>query len=102
MKISRTYPQPDSPQPHIGSRERALAVFKYVLGIEPEAAAKHEHFALVVHAFEQAEKVGWNKAVQQSAYGELFHSSMPASVVPLLRGETEFEPVVQPFAKDGL
>lgn len=32
---SRTYPQPDSPQANIGPRERALAVLKYVLDLEP-------------------------------------------------------------------
>lgn len=53
MRITRTYPQPDSPAPHLGPRERALGVFKYLLDLEPEAAVKHPLFACIVHAFEQ-------------------------------------------------
>jgi hypothetical protein len=59
MRITRTYPQPDSPEPHIGPRERALAVFKYLLDLEPEAAKDHPMFACIVHAFQQAEQRGW-------------------------------------------
>ena len=62
MKITRTYPQPDSPKPHLGARERAMAVYKYLMGLEPEAAIKHERFAVIVHAFEQSERKGWNAA----------------------------------------
>jgi len=50
---SRTYPQPDSPESHIGPRERAMAVFKYLLDIEPEDATKHPLFECIKHAFEQ-------------------------------------------------
>lgn len=53
MQISRTYPPPDSPREDLGPRERAMAVFKYLLDMEPEAAIKHSRFALLVHAFEQ-------------------------------------------------
>lgn len=53
MRITRTYPQPDSPAPNIGPRERAMAVYKYLLGTEPEDAVKHPLFACIVHAFEQ-------------------------------------------------
>lgn len=60
MNVIRTYPQPDSPAPHIGPRERALAVFKYLLCLEPEAAIMHPLFAVIVHAFEQSEARGWN------------------------------------------
>ena len=55
MRIKRTYPQPDSPEPHLGARERALAVFKYLLDLEPEAAALHPMFACIVHSYRQAE-----------------------------------------------
>lgn len=44
MKITRTYPTPDDPRPHIGPRERALAVFKYLRGLEPEQAVGHPLF----------------------------------------------------------
>lgn len=54
MRITRTYPQPDSPQPFIGPRERALAVFKYLMDLEPEAAVQHPRFELIVAAFKQA------------------------------------------------
>lgn len=54
MKVTRTYPQPDSPQMNIGPRERALAVFKYLLKLEPEEATKHPLFACIVHSYEQA------------------------------------------------
>lgn len=65
FKISRTYPQPDSPAENLGPRERAMAVFKYVLGIMPEQAAgsrkrgidPHPAFELLVHAFEQQRRL---------------------------------------------
>ena len=65
MKITRTYPQPDSPAPHIGPRERAMAVFKYLLDLEPEAAVKHERFNVIVHAFAQEHCTGWNSAIEE-------------------------------------
>lgn len=58
MKITRTYPQPDSDRNFIGYRERAMAVYKYLLDMEPEAAVKHPLFACIVHAFEQARTQG--------------------------------------------
>lgn len=54
INISRTYPQPDSPNPKLGPRERAMAVFKYLLDLEPEEAVRHALFPCIVHAFEQA------------------------------------------------
>jgi len=39
MKITRTYPAPDDPNPRLGPRERAMAVLKLLLGLEPEEAA---------------------------------------------------------------
>jgi hypothetical protein len=49
----RTYPQPDSPASNLGPRERALAVFKYLLDLEPEQAVLHPLFPCIKHAFEQ-------------------------------------------------
>lgn len=49
--MQRTYPQPDSPLPNIGPRERALAVYKYLLNIEPEQAKLHPLFDCIVNAF---------------------------------------------------
>jgi len=104
MKIRRTYPQPDSPQPHIGPRERALAVLKYLSNIEPEDAVKHEKFELLVAAFEQAERVGWNKACDRyrQSQNELIQDMLPTSIVELITGETECDAVVRSFVKDGL
>lgn len=46
MKITRTYPQPDSPSEHLGARERALATLKYVVGLEPEVVnQRHPSFS---------------------------------------------------------
>jgi hypothetical protein len=42
----------------MGSRERAMAVFKYLLNLEPEQAVGHPLFATIVHAFDQAEARG--------------------------------------------
>lgn len=50
--MTRTYPQPDSPLAHIGPHERALAVFKYLLDLEPEVAKGHKLFACIVNAFD--------------------------------------------------
>lgn len=58
MQINRTYPQPDSPREHLGPRERALNLFKYLMGIEPEEAKDHPRFELVVNAFENARRAG--------------------------------------------
>lgn len=52
-KIKRTYPTPDTNRPNCGPRERALAVFKYLLDIEPEDAKQHPRFQMIVNAFEQ-------------------------------------------------
>lgn len=86
MKIKRSYPQPDSPEPHLGARERAFAVFKYLLDLEPEAAVKHALFACIVHAFEQhASRC----------------SSLEPSLVPLLTsGGTAVPDVPERFVPD--
>ena len=101
MKINRTYPQPDSPQPNIGPRERALAVYKYLLDLEPEVAARHPRFALIVAAFDQAERVGWNRACERvkSPYPLILGEAMRPSVAELLTGSTEFEGTVRPFGQ---
>lgn len=46
MRVSyRTYPQPDSPAPNIGPRERALACLKYLAGEEPDVTnPRHRSF----------------------------------------------------------
>jgi hypothetical protein len=62
VNILRTYPQPDSPAPHLRARERAMAVYKYLMDLEPGEATKHPRFAVIVHAFEQSERKGWNEA----------------------------------------
>jgi hypothetical protein len=80
MMISRTYPQPDSPEPHLGPRERALAVFKYLLDIEPEVAKDHPLFACIKHAFEQAEQTGFD-------CGRGFETERKPSLVPMLTSE---------------
>lgn len=54
--LSRTYPQPDSGAPNIGPRERALAVFKYLLDIEPEVAIKHARFLYVEELYKSFAK----------------------------------------------
>lgn len=106
MKITRTYPQPDSPRPHIGPRERAMAVYKYLAGVEPEAAIAHPLFAVVAHAFEQAERAGWNAATRALDT----HEPVPKEMQPSLCEElsSSFEAVARPlpqaegFAPDGL
>jgi hypothetical protein len=75
LTIRRTYPQPDSPQPNLGPRERALAVFKYLLGLEPEQAIRHPLFPCVEHSYVQA--------VRRVTFAEL-----PPSLVTMLTGET--------------
>jgi hypothetical protein len=93
--LSRTYPQPDSPAPNLGARERALAVFKYLLDLEPEVAKDHPLFACIVHAFDQ------------HAAAEYYPSDLESSLVPMLTTETpvlthtylaqiEAEPLIEP------
>lgn len=72
MRVTRTYPQPDSPKPNIGPRERALAVFKYLLNMEPEDAVKHPRFVLIVAAFTQEGNVRLNRFAH-SAQNTLKH-----------------------------
>jgi len=56
MQVSRTYPQPDLG--HLDPRCRALNLFKYLLGFEPEEAKDHPMFGLVVASYEAAEERG--------------------------------------------
>lgn len=53
FRMKRTYPSPDSAEENIGPRERALAVFKFLCRLEPEAAIKHPLFATIENAFLQ-------------------------------------------------
>lgn len=50
--ITRTYPTPDDERPHIGPRERAMAVFKYLLNLEPEVAIRDSRFSALVEMFQ--------------------------------------------------
>lgn len=83
--IRRTYPQPDSPQGNLGARERALAVFKYLLNLEPEVAKDHPLFSCVVHAFEQHATKCYLEE-RGCCYGDL-----EPSLVPMLTSEREVE-----------
>jgi len=78
MKLRRTYPQPDSDRPNIRPRERALAVFKYLLNLEPEAAVNHELFTVIVHSYEQERTRGWNEGVLAQAVAGRDGSVLPS------------------------
>ena len=101
MRIQRTYPQPDAPEPHIGPRERALAIFRYLeeYQLEPEEASKHPLFELVMAAFRAAERRGWNQAIR---YTEVMKTNAPKqedppSMVELLSSGKTLEWRVRPF-----
>ena len=99
MKIQRTYPQPDSPQPNIGPRERAMAVLKYLLDIEPEVAIKHHVFPLLVASYEQSQTQGWNLACDSIDRGHgIVRGKLAPSIVELLTAETEGTMRAQPFS----
>lgn len=99
MKLRRTYPQPDSPEPHIGARERALAVFKYLLDLEPEQAKDHPMFACIVHSYQQAARAALDDYDDEE---QIPRPAEQPSLVPMLTSETEVETAVRPFAADGL
>lgn len=88
MRIKRTYPQPDSPAPNIGPRERALAVFKYLLNLEPEVAKEHQLFACIKHAFEQAIALAIEERTRPMA-----GPNLEPSLVEQLSSEVSIEPV---------
>lgn len=98
MKLTRTYPQPDSDLPHIGPRERAMAVFKYLLNLEPEAAVQHPLFECIVHSYEQSENRG---AVISEGWGDDFEAelrrSLTPSLVPMLSSEQAVELRAHPY-----
>ncbi len=81
MRITRTYPQPDSPEPHLGPRERALAIFTYLLDIEPEQAKDHPLFACVEHAFVQV----------RNATDGYVNPGLEPSLVPMLTSSRTVE-----------
>jgi len=89
MKITRTYPQPDSNLPHIGPRERAMAVFKYLLGLEPEAAVLHPLFACIEHSYGQA--------ADRALMCHDLCSSLTEPLVPMLSSEQEVELRAHPY-----
>lgn len=93
MKITRTYPQPDSNLSNIGPRERAMAVFKYLLDIEPEAATQHPLFACIVHSYEQSEQRGhFIREGIPECLDQLEHS-----LVPMLSSERTSDFTVHPY-----
>ena len=71
LKVLRSYPQPDSPALGSSPRNRALAVFKYLLGLEPEQAIKHELFKCIEHAFWQESFAAQGKLLDSSVVEEL-------------------------------
>lgn len=87
MNITRTYPQPDSNLPHIGPRERAMAVFKYLLDLEPEAAVLHPLFACIVHSYKQVELT----------VADPSRTMMKDSLVPMLSSEQPVEFRAHPY-----
>jgi len=101
MRIIRSYPQPDSPAPNIGPRERALAVFKYLLGLEPEAAVLHPLFACIGHSYEQHGKATVNEICQGDALIDT--QVLNPSIVPMLTSDRELvAPAEQPEDSRGL
>lgn len=75
LRIDRTYPQPDSPNPKLGPRERAMAVFKYLLNLEPHEALKHPLFACIEHSYKQAVASVGNPAALEPSLVEMLTSS---------------------------
>lgn len=66
MRVNRNYPTPDTKRPNCGPRERALATFKYLLGLEPEKAVEHPRFDLMVNAFEQQARAAIRKFIRDN------------------------------------
>lgn len=90
-QIKRTYPEPDTDRPNCGPRERAMAVFKKLLDMEPEDAVGHEHFAVVEHAFVQENVRGQQQMAEEWADlcdGEL-PPVTPVMCSPFARAERE-------------
>lgn len=104
MIVGRSYPQPDSPAPNIGARERALAVFKYLLDLEPEAAVRHPMFACIQNAFSQEEIHGWNLCL--SVIDSLSERPVPvvmgSSLVPMISTMRSLAPPAAPVEDGGL
>lgn len=59
--ISRTYPLPDQSQ--LTPRERAMAVYRLLFGMEPDAAIAHADFERIANSFVVAGDTGWNMAI---------------------------------------
>ena len=105
MRLIRTYPQPDSPDLHIGPRERALAVFKYLLDMEPEVAKDHPLFACIEHAFVQVQIATRNDLVDrweniEKGYDHPGDLQEKPSLVPMLTSERTIEPDARRFVAD--
>lgn len=110
MKVFRTYPQPDSPNENIRARERALAVFKYLLDMEPELARVHPKYALIKAAFEQEGIMAtrrWFDEAGIAGAGSVGTEQLPQprpSIADLIQTSQEmnFTPAPEPFTPDGL
>lgn len=102
FSVSRTYPQPDSCDPRLGPRERAMAVFKYLLNLEPEAAVLHPLFECITHAFEQSEERGMH--LQRLSDGDPSPLRLCESIVPMLTsGPIKIDGAsIKPYGSDKL
>ena len=69
MRLRRSYPQPDSPREDLGPRERALAVYKYLLGLEPEEAIRHPLFECIRRSYQNAARAGVREVCGPEAEG---------------------------------
>lgn len=86
MKIHRTYPQPDANGAHLGPRERTMAVYKYLLGMEPEAAVKHPLFACIEHSYKQCHRQMTGDA-QEEPLVDIIHQTREFNADGLVRYE---------------
>jgi hypothetical protein len=109
MNIIRSYPQPDSPNDNIRPRERALAVFKYLLDIEPEQALVHLKYQLIKAAFEQegimSTRRWWADICgKEHAISDKDLPKPRPSVAKLINSgqELDFKPRYNDFTPDGL
>jgi len=101
-KIRRTYPAPDSPADHLGARERAMAVFKYLLDIEPERATKHPLFWCIKAAFEQHARRSRHELQQRMTYLMQEHGDGVSAeqLLDELQRQAEFAPLEPAKVRD--
>jgi hypothetical protein len=67
MRLRRTYPAPDHPGRHLGPRERAMAVLKKYLDLEPEKATRHPLFAQIVQIYASTDLTPAGRAFELDA-----------------------------------